>query len=90
MGFAPGEQDAGAAWEGLDVDLAAVKQLKQDGYAGAFLWASNTNPDVTPDATRLVPQVAAKFNDILQPQWPWGEVPTYTKCNPSTGWWPGA
>ncbi len=71
------------------MDLAAVRQIKEGGYAGAFIWAANTDPGVTPHAAELVPQVAPQFSDILHPQWPWGAVPNFTKCDPATGRWPG-
>lgn len=88
MGFGPGEQDAGAKWEGMDVDLAAIKHIKANAYGGTFVWAVNSNPQITPDCARLSPVAAAHMNEILQPVWPWGSVPTYSKCDPATGWGP--
>lgn len=88
MGFGPGEQDAGATWEGMDADIDAMKYIKANGFGGGFIWAVNSNPEITPKCAELSPVAAKHLNDILQPVWPWGSVPTYSKCNPSTGWGP--
>jgi len=88
MGFGVGDQDAGASWEGMDVDIEAFKLLKQKKYGGGFIWAVNCDPDVTPNCAKVNGEAARHMNEQLQPVWPWGTVPTYSKCNPSTGWGP--
>jgi len=90
MGFGIGEQDAGATWEGMDADIEVMKYMKANGFGGGFIWAVNSNPEITPDCARLAPVAAKHMSDIFQPVWPWGTVPTYSKCNPSTGWGPTA
>merc|ERR1712000_229858 len=88
MGFGVGDQDAGAKWEGMDKDVEVFKYLKQEQYGGGFIWAVNCNPDVTPNCPIEAPKAARLMNQELQPVWPWGKVPTYSKCNLSTGWGP--
>jgi hypothetical protein len=88
MGFGVGDQDAGAKWEGMDKDVEVFKYLKKEQYGGGFIWAVNCNPDVTPNCPIEAPKAARLMNQELQPVWPWGKVPTYSKCNPSTGWGP--
>lgn len=88
MGFGPGEQDAGAVWEGMDADVDAMKFIKANEFGGGFIWAVNSNPEITPKCAELAPVAAQHLNDILQPVWPYGSVPTYSKCDPSTVWGP--
>jgi len=85
MGFEPGEQNGGGVWEGFTKDVAVGKFIKAKGFGGAMIWPINPDPEFT-NATKWCPQVANAMQKIIAPTWPFGKVPTYTKCNPSTGW----
>lgn len=88
IGFEPGEQAAGGIWEGRDADKEWASWAHSNGYAGAFVWAVNPSSTTNPKGTQLCPEVAKDLNSIMQPKWRWGKEPTYTKCDPSTGWNP--
>jgi len=83
MGFEPGEQNAGGVWEGLQTDIQTAQFIKQNGFGGAMVWAINQN---TPQAAVDVPLVAGNAYQIIQPSWPFGNPPVYSKVNPQTGW----
>lgn len=88
IGFEPGEQAAGGIWEGRDADKEWASWAHSNGYAGAFVWAVNPSSTTNPKGTQVCPEVAKDLNSIMQPKWRWGKEPTYTKCDPSTGWNP--
>jgi len=85
MGFEPGDQAAGGVWEGLDKDVEVTHYVKDNAYGGVMIWAINPNG---PNAAKWCPVVASNVYSILQPGWPYGKAPVYSKCNPSTGWKP--
>eukprot|EP01063_Lacrimia_lanifica_P013353 TRINITY_DN199_c0_g1_i1.p1 TRINITY_DN199_c0_g1~~TRINITY_DN199_c0_g1_i1.p1 ORF type:complete len:452 (+),score=241.91 TRINITY_DN199_c0_g1_i1:51-1406(+) len=86
IGFEPGEQAAGGIWEGLEEDTKTAHWVKENGIQGAFVWAVNPSPTTNPQGQTLCPQVAEMLNGVLQPTWRFGKAPTFTKCNPSTGY----
>jgi len=83
MGFEPGDQNAGGVWEGLDTDVNTMKFVKSNSYGGIMVWSINEN---TPNSAKWCPVVAQNAYQILQPTWPYGTQPVYTKCDPKTGW----
>jgi len=85
MGFEPGEQNGGGVWEGYTKDVAVGKFIKEKGFGGAMLWPINPDPEFI-NATKWCPQVASALEKIISPTWPFGKAPTYSKCNPQTGW----
>jgi len=89
IGFEPGEQAGGGKWEGMDADKAWATYAEQNGYLGAFVWAVNPSPTSNPQGSTLAPQLANNLNQIMRPTWRWGPAPNYTKCDPTTGNWPG-
>eukprot|EP01059_Diplonema_ambulator_P034282 TRINITY_DN75_c0_g1_i11.p1 TRINITY_DN75_c0_g1~~TRINITY_DN75_c0_g1_i11.p1 ORF type:complete len:451 (+),score=184.16 TRINITY_DN75_c0_g1_i11:231-1583(+) len=89
IGFEPGEQAGGGVWEGMDVDKQAATYAKTNGFLGAFVWSVNPSPTTNPQGEKLAPELANSLNQIMQPTWRWGPAPTYTKCDPTTGNWPG-
>eukprot|EP01064_Diplonema_japonicum_P023778 TRINITY_DN341_c0_g1_i6.p2 TRINITY_DN341_c0_g1~~TRINITY_DN341_c0_g1_i6.p2 ORF type:complete len:452 (+),score=175.86 TRINITY_DN341_c0_g1_i6:59-1414(+) len=89
IGFEPGEQAAGGVWEGMAADKEIATYAKQNGFLGAFVWSVNPSPTTNPNGTKLAPELAANLNNIIKPTWRWGPAPVYTKCDPTTGNWPG-
>eukprot|EP01123_Difflugia_compressa_P000488 TRINITY_DN10568_c0_g1_i1.p1 TRINITY_DN10568_c0_g1~~TRINITY_DN10568_c0_g1_i1.p1 ORF type:complete len:446 (-),score=92.15 TRINITY_DN10568_c0_g1_i1:88-1425(-) len=83
IGFEPGDQYAGGVWEGLETDVNTIKYVSTNGYGGAMIWA--VNPEST-NSANWCPQVAQNAFQILDPSYPYGKTPVYTKCDPSTGW----
>jgi hypothetical protein len=90
MGFEPGEQAAGGVWEGKERDEQAARDIKARNVGGAMIWAINPSSEQHPQAHDLCPELAQTFNSILEPTYAWGPAPSYTKCDPSTGWGPSA
>lgn len=90
MGFEPGEQAAGGVWEGMERDEEAARDIKARNVGGAMIWAVNPSAAQHPKAHDLAPQLAKSFNSILEPTFAWGPAPTYTKCDPSSGWGPSS
>jgi hypothetical protein len=86
MGFEPGNQYGGGVWEGFDKDQEVMKYVRGQDYGGGMVWAINPDPAVAPESAHWVPIVAQALKATIQPQWPFGKVPTYSKCNPQTGW----
>jgi len=86
IGFEPGEQAAGGAWEGMDVDKATAQFALDNGYGGAMVWAANPNPKQAPTGSTLCPELASNLNKIMKPTYAWGAA-KWTKCTAS-GWWP--
>lgn len=89
VGFEPGEQAAGGVWEGMAYDEEVATYVAQNDFGGCMIWAVNPSPATNPQGAVLAPQLANNLNTILKPSWRWGPTPTYTKCNPTSGWWPG-
>lgn len=90
MGFEAGEQAAGGIWEGEDADEAATRDILRRNSGGAMIWAVNPNSVQHPQASKLCPLLAKGLNKILQPTYAWGPAPTFTKCNPNTGFYPSS
>jgi len=90
MGFEPGEQAAAGVWEGMDRDEEATRDIKARNVGGAMIWAINPSSEQHPKAHDLAPQLAKNLNAILNPTFAWGPAPTYTKCNPTTGYGPSS
>lgn len=91
MGFEAGEQAAGGIWEGLDADKEATQDILNRRVGGAMIWAINPDPSQHPKAADECPKLANALADILKPNIAgYGPIPTYTKCNPQTGMWPGS
>jgi hypothetical protein len=88
MGFEPGNQYAGGVWEGLQVDEDTAKFIRADGFGGAMVWGINPDPRVEPESDKWCPVVAAALNKLVQPEWPFGKAPTFSKCDPNSGWNP--
>jgi len=93
MGFEPGEQSGAGVWEGEAHDEAvatAIKNKQTGDHTGGGVaeWAINPNSVQAPSASVLAPKQAKSMNAILQPPWPFGAAPKYTKCGPD-GMWPG-
>jgi hypothetical protein len=89
MGFEPGEQSGAGAWEGEEIDEAVSHDIKQRHTAGGVaIWAVNPSPQQHPKAATLCAKAAKSHKQILQPSFPFGKVPTYTKCG-ADGMWPG-
>lgn len=90
MGFEPGEQAANGVWEGMAVDMATTRLIKEGGYGGCMVWAANPNQVQAPRGLRLTPEVAEGMAEILQPEFRWapvpGGAPVYTKADPVSGW----
>merc|ERR1712203_764455 len=87
IGFEPGEQAAGGAWEGMELDKQYTKFALDNGFGGAMIWAANPNPVQASEGSHLCPELAAALNPILNPVYAWG-AGNWTKCT-SSGWWPG-
>jgi len=90
MGFEAGEQAAGGIWEGEEADEAATRDILQRNSGGAMIWAINPNAKQHPEASKLCPILAANLEKILSPTYAFGPAPTFTKCNPSTGFYPSS
>jgi hypothetical protein len=90
MGFEPGEQSGAGVWEGEAIDEAVSKAIKlgTSPAGGVALWAVNPSSTQHPKASQLCPVAAKAHNQILSPAYPFGKVPTYTKCG-ADGMWPG-
>jgi len=89
MGFEPGEQSGAGVWEGEELDEAVARDIKQRHTAGGVaIWAVNPSPVQHPKAATLCGKAASAHNKILQPSYPFGKVPKYTKCG-ADGMWPG-
>jgi len=86
IGFEPGDQNAGGIWEGLEKDKLVARFVRDAGFGGGMVWAINPDPSIYPDSAHWAPEVAQALNTIIQPQWPFGKTPKYSKCNPQTGW----
>jgi len=89
MGFEPGEQAANGVWEGMQVDMATTRLIKQGGYGGCMVWAANPSRVQAPRGQRLTPEVAEGMAAILEPEFRWGPAPVYTKADPVSGWLKG-
>lgn len=90
MGFEAGEQAAGGIWEGEEADEAAARDILQRNSGGAMIWAINPNEKQHPEASKLCPILAGNLNKILSPEYAWGPAPTFTKCDPNTGFYPSS
>jgi len=88
MGFEAGEQAAGGIWEGEERDEEATRDIVHRNSGGAMIWAVNPNSVQHPEASKLCPLLAKGLNPILQPTYAWGPAPVFTKCNPTTGFYP--
>jgi hypothetical protein len=93
MGFEPGEQSGAGTWEGEEIDEAVAKAIKNKetgdhSGGGVAEWAVNPNSVQAPAASVQAPKQAKAMNAILNPPWPFGAAPNYTKCGPD-GMWPG-
>jgi len=90
MGFEPGEQSGAGVWEGEATDEAVAHSIKlgTSKAGGVAIWAVNPSSTQHPQASTLCPAAAKSMNQILEPSFPFGKVPTYTKCG-SDGMWPG-
>jgi hypothetical protein len=86
MGFEPGEQNAGGVWEGITTDEQVAQFIRQKAYGGAMVWAINPDASELPKSAHWAPILAKALNGIIEPTWYNGKVPTYSKCNPQTGW----
>jgi len=86
MGFEPGEQNAGGVWEGIITDEQVGQFIRQKAYGGTMVWAINPDPNLLPKSAHWAPILAKALNGIIEPTWYNGKVPTYSKCNPQTGW----
>jgi len=90
MGFEAGEQAAGGIWEGEEADEAAARDILQRNSGGAMIWAINPSAIQHPQAAVLCPKLAKSLNTIMAPTYSWGPAPTFTKCNPTTGFYPSS
>jgi hypothetical protein len=90
MGFEAGEQAAGGIWEGEEADEAATRDIVHRNSGGAMIWAINPNEKQHPQASKLCPILAKNLKEIMQPTYAWGPAPTFTKCNPTTGFYPSS
>lgn len=90
MGFEAGEQAAGGIWEGEEADEEATRDILRRNSGGAMIWAINPNSVQHPQAAKLCPILAGNLNKILTPTYSWGPAPTFTKCNPTTGFYPSS
>ena len=88
LGFEPGEQAGGGAWEGQDADLKWAADAKAAGLAGTFVWA--INPDAGSAGAAAAPKLAAALKQATGAGWParFGPPPTYSKVDAATGWLP--
>jgi hypothetical protein len=89
MGFEAGEQAAGGIWEGEEADEEATRDILRRNSGGAMVWAINPDEKQHPQASKLCPILAKALNGILTPEYAWG-TPTFTKCNPTTGFYPSS
>jgi hypothetical protein len=87
MGFEAGEQAAGGIWEGEEADEEATRDILRRNSGGAMIWAVNPNEKQHPEASKLCPILAKNLKEILTPTYAWGPAPTFTKCNPTTGFY---
>eukprot|EP01126_Amoeba_proteus_P028106 TRINITY_DN2777_c0_g1_i4.p1 TRINITY_DN2777_c0_g1~~TRINITY_DN2777_c0_g1_i4.p1 ORF type:complete len:445 (+),score=79.80 TRINITY_DN2777_c0_g1_i4:87-1421(+) len=83
IGLEPGDQNGGGVWEGLAKDQEVSQYIAENDYGGVMIWA--INPSST-NSARWAPILAKSVNSIVKPTWPYLPVPTYSKCNPQTGW----
>jgi hypothetical protein len=90
MGFEAGEQAAGGIWEGEEADEEATRDILRRNSGGAMIWAINPNEKQHPEASKLCPILAKNLKEILKPTYAWGPAPTFTKCNPNTGFYPSS
>jgi len=90
MGFEAGEQAAGGIWEGEEADEEATRDIVRRNSGGAMIWAINPSPEQHPQAAELCPKLAKALNGILKPTYAWGPAPTFTKCDPNTGFYPSS
>merc|ERR1712070_1348111 len=90
MGFEAGEQAAGGIWEGEEADEAATRDIVHRNSGGAMIWAINPNSVQHPQAAKLCPILAKNLKEILQPTYAWGPAPTFTKCDPNSGFYPSS
>lgn len=90
MGFEPGEQSGAGVWEGEATDEAVAHAIKlgTSKAGGVAVWAVNPSSEQHPQASKLCPVAAKSMNQILEPSFPFGKAPNYTKCGPD-GMWPG-
>ena len=90
LGFEPGSQNGGGAWEGQAADLAWAAHAREAQLGGTFIWA--LDPDPGSPAAAAAPKLAAALATATGAQWParFGPRPTFTKCDPTTGWLPSA
>jgi len=89
MGFEAGEQAAGGIWEGQEADEEATRDIVRRNSGGAMIWAINPDAKQHPQASELCPKLAKALKPILNPTYAWG-APTFTKCNPTTGFYPSS
>merc|ERR1719331_3621856 len=75
MGFEPGEE--------------AARDILKRNSGGAMVWAINPDAKQHPQASQLCPVLAKALQGILNPTYAWG-APTFTKCNPTTGFYPSS
>jgi hypothetical protein len=90
MGFEAGEQAAGGIWEGEEADEEATRDIIHRNSGGAMIWAINPNEKQHPQAAKLCPILAKNLKEIMQPTYAWGPAPTFTKCDPNTGFYPSS
>jgi len=90
MGFEAGEQAAGGIWEGEEADEEATRDILRRNSGGAMVWAINPSEKQHPQASKLCPILATALEKILTPDYGWGPAPTFTKCNPTTGFYPSS
>jgi hypothetical protein len=90
MGFEPGEQAAGGIWEGEESDEEATRDILQRNSGGAMVWAINPSEKQHPQAHKLAPILASSLNNILKPVYAFSDPPTFTKCDPNTGFYPSS
>jgi hypothetical protein len=90
MGFEAGEQAAGGIWEGEEADEEATRDILRRNSGGAMIWAINPNEKQHPQAAKLCPILAQNLEKILTPTYGWGPAPTFTKCDPNTGFYPSS
>jgi hypothetical protein len=90
MGFEAGEQAAGGIWEGEEADEEATRDIVRRNSGGAMIWAINPNSKQHPQAAKLCPILASNLKEILQPTYAWGPAPTFTKCDPTSGFYPNS
>ena len=77
LGFEPGEQAGGGAWEGQDADLKWAADAKAAGLAGTFVWA--INPDAGSAGAAAAPKLAATLKQATGAGWPARSAPCHRR-----------